>query len=58
MVYVFSEPGQETPKLVYVGVTVIVATKGTAPELLAIKDGITPLPLEANPILESEFIHV
>jgi len=36
--------------MVAVGVTVIVAVKGDVPAFVAIKDGISPVPLAANPI--------
>ena len=35
----------------YVGVTVIVATIGVKPVLTAVKDGISPEPFAANPIV-------
>ena len=37
------EPTQLTPPFVQVGVTCIVATEGTNPELVAVKDGIFPV---------------
>src|SRR5688572_13068799 len=43
-------PTQLTPPLVYVGVTVIVATTGALVKLTATKLGILPVPLAANPI--------
>jgi hypothetical protein len=41
-----------------VGVTVIVATTGAVPLLIAVNDGIFPVPLTANPIDGSLFVHV
>ena len=43
---------------VKVGVTTIEATKGEVPLLVAVKDAISPDPLEANPILEWLFVQV
>jgi hypothetical protein len=40
------------------GVTVIVATSGVVPALVAVKDGISPVPLAASPIKGVLFIHV
>ena len=41
-----------------VGVTVIVATTGAVPLLIAVKDGIFPVPLAASPIDASLFVQV
>ena len=43
-------PSQDTPSLVNVGVTSIVATTGDVPVLIALND-ILSVPLAANPIL-------
>ena len=50
MVKVFDAPGQLTPPLVYVGVTVIVAVTGALVVLVAVKLGILPVPAAASPI--------
>jgi hypothetical protein len=58
IVKVFVNPVQVTPKLVKVGVTVIVAVIGTAVLFIAVKDGIFPLPEAAKPIAEILFVQV
>jgi hypothetical protein len=40
------------------GVTVIVATTGTVPAFVAVKEGIFPVPLAASPMEGSVFVHV
>lgn len=50
IVNVIAVPTQLTPALVYVGVTVMVATTGAVPALVTTKDPILPEPLAANPI--------
>ncbi len=40
------------------GVTVIVPVIGVEPLFVAVKEGIFPVPLDANPILVLEFVHV
>jgi hypothetical protein len=52
MVKLIGVPEQLNPLLLNTGVTVIVAITGALPVLVAIKEGIFPVPLEANPILE------
>ena len=49
----------ETPvlQLLAIGVTVIIAVIGIAPVLMAIKEAISPVPIEAKPILGVSFIH-
>ena len=49
MVNVIGVPGQPLDD----GVTVIVATFGVAPGLVAVNDGISPVPLAASPIVGS-----
>ena len=49
-------PVQLTPPLVKVGVTVIVATTGAVPVLVAINEAILPLPEAARPILVTSFV--
>ena len=56
MVKVFGSPVQETPSLVKVGVTTIVATTGTAPVLTAVNALMFPVPLEARPMLDWSFV--
>jgi hypothetical protein len=51
IVNVTGVPLQLTPALVYVGVTVIVATTGKGPLLTAMKAGILPKPPAFKPIL-------
>ena len=41
----FGKPTQDTPPLVYVGITVIVATVGANPVFTAVNEGIEPVPL-------------
>ena len=50
IVNVLGVPVQVTPALVKVGVTVMVATAAVEPVLVAINDGIFPVPLAASPI--------
>jgi hypothetical protein len=50
IVKVLAVPVQDSPALVKVGVTVIVAVIGFAVVLVATKDAIFPVPLDANPI--------
>jgi hypothetical protein len=50
MVKVDAVPVQLTPPLVYVGVTVMVATTGAMPVFTAAKDAMFPDPLAAKPI--------
>jgi hypothetical protein len=47
----FVGPSHVTPALVKCGVTMIVATTGDVPALVAVNDGILPLPLAASPIV-------
>ena len=50
-------PVQFILPLAKVGVTVIVATTGVVPELVAVKEGIDPVPLAAKPMLvPAEFV--
>ena len=55
IVKVFVGPVQETVPLVYVGVTIIVASTGAVPILIAVNAVISPVPVAANPIVGSEF---
>ena len=58
IVNTFGVPVQLTPKLVNVGVTVIVATSGTVPVLIAVNDGmLLPEPTDTNPILVLLLVH-
>ena len=50
IVYVVGVPVQVAPPLVYFGVTVIVATTGAVPVLIAVKEAILPVPVAASPI--------
>lgn len=50
MVNVIDVPTQLTPLLVYVGVTVIVATSGALVALIAVNDGILPVPTDPKPM--------
>ncbi|MNT15993.1 hypothetical protein D3C72_1510760 [compost metagenome] len=47
---VFVVPLQSTLPLLKEGVTIIVATIGVVPLLMAVKEGISPFPEAANPI--------
>ena len=59
MVNVLIVPEQDNPAFVYVGVTLIVATTGVAPELSAVNEGVIELlPDAANPILVVSFVQV
>lgn len=53
MVNVIGTPGQPLA----VGVTVIVATFGVTPVLVAVNEGMFPVPLPASPIVGSLFVH-
>jgi len=55
IVYVVGVPLQDFPPLLYVGVTVIVEIAGAVPVLTAVNDGISPVPVAANPIDGFEF---
>ena len=50
MVKLCGVPGQLTEPLVKVGVTVMVAVTGDVPELVAVKEAISTVPLAAKPI--------
>ena len=50
IVKVFTEPSQVMPPFVKCGVTVIVATTCAIPELVAVKDAMSPVPLAASPM--------
>ena len=56
IVNVFAGPGQLTLPKVKVGVTVMVATTGAVPVLVAVKEGIVPVPLAPKPILGAELV--
>ena len=58
MLNVIGVPTQLTLLLVNVGVTVIVATTGAVVVLAAIKVGMLPTPLAANPILVALFVQL
>jgi hypothetical protein len=58
IVNVVEAPVQVTPLLVYVRVTVIVATTATKPEFVAVNDGISPVPLAPKPILVLLFVQL
>ena len=51
-------PGQLVPPLAKIGVTVMVATTGEEPELVAKKAEMLPVPLAASPMLVVLFIQV
>ena len=57
MVNVLLGPVHDTPSLVKVGVTVMVAITGAVPVFTATNDGILPLPLAARPIDVVLFVH-
>src|SRR5215218_1148771 len=54
-VNVLASPGQLTPLAVLIGVTVMVATIGLVPGLVAVKDGMLPVPLAPRPIAVLSF---
>ena len=56
MVNVLAGPAQPIDPLVKVGVTVMVATTGMVPGLMAVKDGMLPVPEAARPIDGVELI--
>src|ERR1035437_73558 len=58
IVKVLVGPSQVIPPLVKCGVTIIVATTGDVPALMAVNVGILPLPVAANPMLISLFVQV
>ena len=58
IVNVIGVPTQLTAPLVNVGVTVIVATTGAVVVLVAMKDGILPVPLAAIPIDAALFVQL
>jgi hypothetical protein len=51
-------PVQEALPFVKVGVTVIVATTGSFPILVAVKIGRLPEPVAGSPMPVAEFVHV
>jgi len=55
---IFVGPSHDLPALLKCGVTMIVATRGELPELVATNEGILPLPLTANPIVGWSFVQV
>ena len=57
MVKVFDDPVQDIPELVKVGVTMIEATTGVKPVLMAVKALMLPVPPEARPMLVLSFVH-
>tara|TARA_R100000935_G_scaffold30179_1_gene50508 strand:- start:691 stop:930 length:240 start_codon:yes stop_codon:yes gene_type:complete len=50
IVKVLVDPEQLMLPLLKVGVTTIVAVTGLVPEFIAVKEGIFPVPVDANPI--------
>ncbi|MNY24935.1 hypothetical protein D3C86_1586820 [compost metagenome] len=54
---VFVVPLQSTLPLLKVGVTIIVATIGVVPLLMAVKEGMFPFPEAANPIEVVLLVH-
>jgi hypothetical protein len=59
MVNIFEGPSQVTPPLVKWGVTSMVATMGSVPELIAVNGAMKlPVPLAANPMDGSLLVHV
>tara|TARA_R100000935_G_scaffold42272_3_gene64085 strand:+ start:2717 stop:2974 length:258 start_codon:yes stop_codon:yes gene_type:complete len=57
IVKVFVDPEQLMLPLLKVGVTTIVAVTGLVPEFVAVKEGIFPVPEDANPIEGLVFVH-
>ena len=58
IVKVLVGPVQETPLNVNIGVTTIEAVRTVFPVLIAVNDGILPMPLAANPIVARLFVQV
>jgi hypothetical protein len=58
IVNVFAGPEQDTPKLVKVGVTVMVAVTGDVPVLTAANAAILPVPLVPRPIVVLSFVQL
>src|ERR1035437_2679912 len=58
IVKVLVGPSHVAPPLVKCGVTMIVATTGDVPALIAVNVGIFPLPVAANPMLISLLVQV
>jgi len=56
MVKDFEGPAQAAEPLVKVGVTTMVATTGTVPGLIAVKDGMLPVPEAGSPMEGAEFV--
>jgi hypothetical protein len=56
IVKVIGAPSQFNPPLLNVGITIIVATSGTVPVLMAVNGRIFPVPLAANPIVVLLFV--
>ena len=57
IVKVFVGPSHVTLSWVKWGVTTIVAMTGAVPELVAVKEMISPVPLTVNPIPGVSFVH-
>ncbi len=57
IVNVWAVPEHETEPLVNVGVTVMVAVIVVVPELVAVNDGILPVPLAPRPMLVLLLLH-
>ena len=57
IVKVLVGPVQEVLPLLKVGVTTIVPVIGVVPPLVAVKDEISPLPVEARPMLGVVLVH-
>ena len=58
IVKVFAGPVQDTPPLVNVGVTVMVAVTGDVPVLMAANAAILPDPLVPRPIVVLSFVQL
>jgi len=58
MVKVLAIPEQLTPEFVKIGVTTMFAVIGVDPTLIAVKDGIFPVPLAAIPIEGLSFVQL
>ena len=57
IVNVWNGPAQVTVPPVKVGVIVIVATTGDVVVLMAVKEAISPLPFDANPMPGAMLVH-
>ena len=58
MVKLWDGPVHEIPPLLKTGVTTTVEVTGEVPVLVPVKDGMSPVPAEAKPMLVVLLVHV